>query len=144
MFIGAMTASASISHCIIRRKAEDVSVGILCDTTRYATDDPVEWEVFRTHMLEHQGWRIHRVWTPHFFRDPQGCLTAIQRDIDLALEAERENAQRAAEAAAVAAQTPTTAGSNVKEIIARRKKAAKESYRASTNAAATPRPQADR
>lgn len=102
-------------------KAEDVSIGILCDTTRYGTDDPVEWEVFRTHMLEHQGWKVHRIWTPHFFRDPQGCLSAIQRDIDLAMQAERENAQRAAEAAAVAAQ-PTAAGSSVKEIIARRKK----------------------
>jgi hypothetical protein len=105
-------------------RAEDVSIGVLCDTTRYGTDDPVEWEVFRTQMLEHQGWRLHRIWTPHFFRDPSGCMTAILRDIEVALEKERENAERAAEAAAIAQQQPTPqgTGSSVREIIARRKK----------------------
>jgi very-short-patch-repair endonuclease len=33
--------------------------------------------VFRTGVLEKQGWRLHRVWTPHFFRDPKGTMKAI-------------------------------------------------------------------
>jgi hypothetical protein len=23
-------------------------------------------------MLESQGWALHRLWSPHFFRDPEG------------------------------------------------------------------------
>ena len=70
-------------------RAEDVSIGVLCDTTRYASDDPVEWEVFRTKMLEQQGWRVQRIWTPHFFRDPKGCMTAVLRDAEEALAREK-------------------------------------------------------
>jgi AAA domain/REase_MTES_1575 len=101
-------------------RAEDVSIGVLCDTTRYGTDDPVEWEVFRTHMLQQQGWKIHRVWTPHFFRDPNGCMQAIMREVDDALAAERENAAKAAELAAVAGKGSTDTGSSVRDVIKRR------------------------
>jgi hypothetical protein len=60
------------------QRAEDVTAGVLCDTTRYAgSDDPVEWDVFRTSVHESQGWKLHRVWTPHFFRDPNGATAAI-------------------------------------------------------------------
>jgi hypothetical protein len=77
-------------------RAEDVTVGVLCDTTRFGgSDDTVEWEVFRTSMLEHQGWKIHRVWTPHFFRDPSGCCDAILKDVEEALA--NEPAKEAAE-----------------------------------------------
>ncbi len=107
-------------------RAEDVSIGILCDTTRYGTDDPVEWEVFRTHMLQQQGWKIHRVWTPHFFRDPNGCLAGIMRDIDDALANERESTAKAAELNAVAAQSSTSTGSSVRDVIAKRRAAPKK------------------
>ncbi|MBI3467014.1 MAG: hypothetical protein HY000_28705, partial [Planctomycetes bacterium] len=50
----------------------------LCDGTRFQqAEDPIEWEVFRTGILESQGWQLHRLWTPHFFRDPHGCIPAI-------------------------------------------------------------------
>ena len=56
----------------------DVTVGVLCDATRFAAaEDPVEWDAFRTAMLEGQGWRLHRVWSPHFFRDPRGTVGRI-------------------------------------------------------------------
>lgn len=103
-------------------RAEDVSIGVLCDTTRFATDDPVEWEVFRTYILQMQGWKIHRVWTPHFFRDPNGCMLAIQRDIDQAIAEEKEAAARAAELNA-AAMSPSSTGSSVRDIIQRRRQA---------------------
>ncbi len=103
-------------------RAEDVSIGVLCDTTRYVTDDPVEWEVFRTHMLQQQGWKVHRVWTPHFFRDPNGCMAGILKDIEQALETEKEAAERAAELNAAGNAAATATGSSVREIISRRRK----------------------
>jgi hypothetical protein len=56
----------------------DVTVGVLVDASRFANvEDPVEWDVFRTGVHEQQGWTLHRVWSPHFFRDPRGVTTAI-------------------------------------------------------------------
>jgi len=70
--------------------AEDVTIGILCDATRFnLADDPVEWDIFRTGILEGQGWTLHRVWSPHFFRDVQGHVQRIRRDVDLFLTKER-------------------------------------------------------
>lgn len=58
---------------------------MLCDTTRYAgADDPVEWDVFRTSVHESQGWKLQRVWTPHFFRDPSGITAAIAKAASIA------------------------------------------------------------
>lgn len=54
---------------------EDRTLGLVCDGTRFAnTDDPVTWDVFRTAVLEEQGWQLLRCWTPQFFRDPEGHL----------------------------------------------------------------------
>lgn len=58
----------------------EVTVGILCDGPRFAkAPDPVEWDVFRWAILERQGWQLHRVWTPHFFRDPEAVILAIRK-----------------------------------------------------------------
>ena len=62
----------------LRPAEQDHAVGVLCDCARYAAaEDPVQWDVFRTGILENQGWKLHRLWTPHFYRDPQGHLKAI-------------------------------------------------------------------
>jgi hypothetical protein len=62
------------------RRAEDVTVGVLCDGSRYPkAADKVEWDLFRTAMLEGQGWKLVRLWTPHFFRDPEGALENVLR-----------------------------------------------------------------
>ncbi|WP_426756573.1 AAA domain-containing protein [Myxococcus sp. Y35] len=56
----------------------DVTVGVLCDGTRYPkATDRVEWDLFRTGVLEGQGWQLVRLWTPHFFRDPEGATTQV-------------------------------------------------------------------
>ncbi|MCY1017505.1 AAA domain-containing protein [Pyxidicoccus sp. MSG2] len=56
----------------------DVTVGVLCDGTRYPkAADRVEWDLFRTAVLEGQGWTLVRLWTPHFFRDPEGATTRV-------------------------------------------------------------------
>ncbi len=60
--------------------ASGETIGILCDTPRFhAAEDPMEWDVFRTGVLESQGWQLHRVWTPHFFRDPLAAMDAVSR-----------------------------------------------------------------
>jgi hypothetical protein len=57
---------------------EDVTIGILADSSRFpAADDPVEWDMFRTAIHESQGWTLQRLWTPHFYRDPQGTIAGI-------------------------------------------------------------------
>ena len=73
------------------QRAEDVTIGVLCDLSRYArAEDPVEWEMFRTMILESQGWRLHRLWTPHFFRDRHGCTESILKDVAEYLASEEE------------------------------------------------------
>jgi hypothetical protein len=59
-------------------RADEVTVGVLCDTTRFTqAADPVEWDIFRTGILEAQGWRLYRLWTPHFYRDTDGTVKTI-------------------------------------------------------------------
>jgi hypothetical protein len=58
----------------------DVTIGVLCDGCRYTgAEDALEWDIFRTGILAGQGWKLHRIWTPHFFRDPQGDTQRIER-----------------------------------------------------------------
>jgi len=63
----------------------NVTLGVLCDPARFAgAPDPVEWDVFRTGIHEDQGWTLHRIWTPHFFRDPKGVTAALAREANAA------------------------------------------------------------
>ncbi|MBX9787569.1 MAG: DUF4011 domain-containing protein [Pirellulales bacterium] len=60
------------------RYIEDVTIGVLCDFNRFhRAADPIEWEIFRTEMLESQGWQLERVWTPQYARDPTSVLQHI-------------------------------------------------------------------
>jgi len=62
------------------RRADDVTIGVLCDFTRFENAaDPVEWEIFRTGILAWQGWKLHRVWSPQYFRDAQRVTNEIAR-----------------------------------------------------------------
>ena len=71
-------ASIFAKDLMMTSVAGNLTVGILFDTTRYAgSDDPVEWDVFRTAIHESQGWRLHRFWTPHLFRDPEGAIETV-------------------------------------------------------------------
>jgi hypothetical protein len=63
---------------------EDVTLGVLCDGPRFAkAPDPVEWDVFRTAILERQGWKLYRLWTPHFFRDPDSAIGVIRQQASM-------------------------------------------------------------
>ena len=52
------------------QRSDQRSIGILCDLHRF-TDAPdlVDWELFRTSLLEAKGWQFHRVFSPGLFRD---------------------------------------------------------------------------
>jgi hypothetical protein len=59
-------------------RAEEVSIGVLCDMTRFTNAaDPVEWDLFRTGVLEKQGWKFHRIWSPALYSDPDRHKRAI-------------------------------------------------------------------
>jgi hypothetical protein len=61
-------------------RAADVSVGVLCDGSRYdKADDPIEWDLFRVAILESQGWKLVRLWTPQLFRDPDKAIDQVRR-----------------------------------------------------------------
>jgi hypothetical protein len=67
----------------------DVTVGLLCDLNRYhRAADPVEWEVFRTSILQSQGWQLERVWTPQYFRDPASIVQVVTKSVAGFLTAE--------------------------------------------------------
>jgi hypothetical protein len=62
-------------------RAEDVTIGVLCDAARFErARDKVEWDIFRTSVLEAQGWKLHRVWTPQFVRNPDASIQAVVAD----------------------------------------------------------------
>lgn len=61
-------------------RAGDVTIGILCDGSRFEkAADRVQWDIFRTEMLEGQRWRLHRLWSPQFFRDPEGTIVKLKK-----------------------------------------------------------------
>ncbi|WP_397570923.1 AAA domain-containing protein [Schlesneria sp. T3-172] len=72
-------------------RREDRTLGIIFDVTRFTqADDPVEWELFRTQILEGQGWQLRRCWTPEFFRDPVGEFNKILAEADELAETDED------------------------------------------------------
>ncbi|MGE3182976.1 MAG: AAA domain-containing protein, partial [Phycisphaerae bacterium] len=63
------------------RLAADDVLGVLCDFNRYkGSDDPVDWEIYRTGIFNMLGWQCRRVWTPTFVRDAEGVVkTLVER-----------------------------------------------------------------
>jgi hypothetical protein len=75
----------ALHHSALHHPARsgDVTIGVLCDGCRYAAaEDAVEWDIFRTGILASQGWVLRRIWSPHYFRDPQGSQTLIRQSVD--------------------------------------------------------------
>lgn len=51
-------------------RSDQRSIGVLCDLHRFSdAPDLVDWELFRTSLLEAKGWQFHRVFSPGLFRD---------------------------------------------------------------------------
>lgn len=78
------------------RFVEDVTIGLLCDLNRYhRADDPLDWEIFRTDILEATGWQLQRIWTPQFFRDSIGvCQRVVTSVNDYLAKEEAKDALR--------------------------------------------------
>mgnify|MGYP001488453319 CR=1 FL=1 len=58
-----------------------VSIGLLTDFNRFRfAEDSVAWEVYRTAMLQSQGWELQRIWSPIFLRDPTRVFDTIMRE----------------------------------------------------------------
>jgi hypothetical protein len=77
------------------------ALGVLCDATRFdKAPDRVQWDIFRTEILEAQGWHFVRLWTPQFVRQPAAALAAV------AAEAERRAAELRREQSPVSERQP--------------------------------------
>jgi hypothetical protein len=77
------------------QRSEDMTIGVLCDMNRFEqAADPVEWEVFRTAILEGQRWKFSRMWTPHFFRDEQAATQAVLNNAEKVAAADDPNTLR--------------------------------------------------
>ncbi len=62
---------------------EAVTLGALTDFSRFkGPSDAVSWDLYRVGILRWQGWDLHRVWTPTFFRDPQRCVNQLMEDVE--------------------------------------------------------------
>ena len=57
---------------------ETAMIGVLCDSSRFdKATDRIEWDLFRSVVLEDQGWTLRRVCSPQLFRDLQGTLSGL-------------------------------------------------------------------
>ncbi|MFI4853693.1 MAG: AAA domain-containing protein [Phycisphaerales bacterium JB065] len=72
-------------------RIDDVTIGVEVDMTRFkGAADPVEWEIFRTQILETLGWKLKRVWSTALFRDPTGTFESIDREVEAFLIADQD------------------------------------------------------
>ena len=68
----------------------EILLGLLCDLARYDTGaDAVGWDLFKSSLLEQQGWKLLRVWTPSFYRNPDQALETILGEMKRLLEEEK-------------------------------------------------------
>ena len=68
----------------------EIILGLLCDVARFeAGADAVGWDLFKTSLLEQQGWKLLRLWTPIFYRNPDQALETILGEIKRLLEEEK-------------------------------------------------------
>jgi hypothetical protein len=80
-------------------RPEDVTIGVLCDGSRFEkAADRVQWDIFRSEVLEANQWRLHRIWSPQFFRDPKSAIAKLKKAAQEWLAAESEEQQGSAKA----------------------------------------------
>lgn len=64
------------------RSPENATIGLLCDLNRYPrADDAIEWEIFRTDVLEGAGWQLQRIWSPQFYRDAMSVTQKVAESV---------------------------------------------------------------
>jgi hypothetical protein len=63
-------------------RKDDVTIGVLCAAMRFdKAAYRVPWEVFRADVLEAQGWKLHRVWTPQLLRNLKGAINGVLLEV---------------------------------------------------------------
>jgi hypothetical protein len=63
-------------------RPDDVTIGVLCDGSRFAkAADRVQWDIFRSEVLQTQHWRLLRLWSPELFRNPAAAVTRIKNAV---------------------------------------------------------------
>ena len=78
-------SSYRIDLAIQSQRGHRFDLGIECDGVTYHRSPAArdrDW--LRQQVLEGLGWRIHRVWSTAWIKDPDGEMAAIERALDLA------------------------------------------------------------
>lgn len=71
------------------RTPEGVTVGALVDFARFdRAGDRVEWDLFRSALLQATGWELVRLWSHQVFRDPAAARRRLAEAHERYLEAE--------------------------------------------------------
>lgn len=77
------------------RDATRYLLGVECDgATYHSAKTARDRDLLRQQVLRDQGWRLHRVWSTHWFRDRNGALRSILRSVELAMGAGADAAVR--------------------------------------------------
>ena len=92
-------------------------LGILCDGASYdAARSARDRDRLRGEVLEGLGWRLHRLWSTDWQRDPGGELERIRKAFDKALKVWKKRDRKAAEAEPV---EPETVGDEENPVVRR-------------------------
>jgi very-short-patch-repair endonuclease len=71
-------------------------IGVECDgATYHASRTARDRDLIRQQVLREMGWRIHRLWSTNWFRDPDGAIAQVLLSAE---QAEREPVERSVEA----------------------------------------------
>lgn len=88
-------------------RPDDVTIGVLCDGSRFEkASDRVQWDIFRTEVLEGQRWRLLRLWSPQLFRNPEAAVTRLKDAVEAWLAEEAARNELPARAEAVTSRLP--------------------------------------
>ncbi|MEX2213649.1 MAG: DUF3320 domain-containing protein [Phycisphaeraceae bacterium] len=101
--------------------ADEYLIGILCDGPFYAAAATArDRDRSRAGVLEHLGWRLHRVWSSDWWLDPQRELGRIEEALGAAKKAvmAREAEAAAAREAGASAKAQAEDGDAKAEVIA--------------------------
>ncbi|MBI4569231.1 MAG: DUF3320 domain-containing protein [Planctomycetes bacterium] len=88
-------AKYSIDIAVLSEEGDGFDLGIECDGATYHRSPAArDRDRLRQEILERLGWRIHRVWSTAWLRNPRGEVDAIERAIRDARAMPRETAPR--------------------------------------------------
>jgi superfamily I DNA and/or RNA helicase len=73
-----------IDLAIYDPKKSEFVLGVECDGAMYHSSKSArERDIYRQKFLESKGWKIHRIWSKNWWRDPQKEIVKIKNILDL-------------------------------------------------------------